>query len=76
MQTKILIDFNEPIICKEKILDIRPTDLDDFYLAASDFDKNNLFFVLLTSILHYEEYCRTKIVVGCVVLLIIVCGLI
>ena len=55
MQMKILIDFNEPIICREIILDIRPADLDDFYLAASDYDKNNLFFVLLTSILHYED---------------------
>lgn len=52
---KILIDFNEPIICKEKILGIRPADLDDFYLAASDYDKNNLFFVLLNSVFHYES---------------------
>ena len=52
---KILIDFNEPIICKDKILDIRPADLDDFYLTASGYDKNNLFFVLLNSILHYED---------------------
>ena len=52
---KILIDFSEPIIGKEQILDIRPADLDDFYLAASDYDKNNLFFVLLNSILHYED---------------------
>ena len=55
MYMKILIDFSEPIIGKEQILDIRPVDLDDFYLAASDYDKNNLFFVLLTSILHYED---------------------
>lgn len=52
---KILIDFNEPIICKEKVLAIRPADLDDFYLTASDYDKNNLFFVLLNSMLHYES---------------------
>lgn len=49
------IDFSEPIICKEKVLAISPTDLDDFYLTASDYDKSNLFFVLLTSILHYED---------------------
>ena len=52
---KILIDFSEPIICKDNVLVISPTDLDDFYLTASDYDKNNLFFVLLTSILHYED---------------------
>lgn len=52
---KILIDFNEPIICKDKVLTISPADLDDYYLTTSDYDKNNLFFVLLTSILHYED---------------------
>lgn len=51
---KINIDFNEPIICKKEILDIRPSDLDDFYSTASAWDKNNLFFILLTSIHHYE----------------------
>ena len=52
---KILINFSEPIICKNKVLDISPTDLDDFYLTASDYDKNNLFFILLTSIHYYED---------------------
>ena len=34
---------------------IKPSDLDDFYITASDFDKSNLFFVLLTSAHFYEE---------------------
>lgn len=52
---KINISFDEPIICKEKILDIRPSDLDDFYSTASVCEKDNLFFVLLASIHHYED---------------------
>lgn len=51
---KINISFSEPILCKKTILAVTPADLDDFYLTASDYDKNNLFFVLLTSIHHYE----------------------
>ena len=28
---KNLIDFNEPIICKDNVLVISPTDLDEFF---------------------------------------------
>lgn len=52
---KININFDKPIIHKEKILDITPSDLDDFYSTASVCDKNNLFFILLSSIHHYED---------------------
>lgn len=52
---KIKIDFSEPIIPQNKVLDIGIMDLDDFYITASDSDKNNLFFMLLTSIHHYED---------------------
>ena len=52
---KIRIDFDEPIIKNDEMVDIQPEDLDDFYLNASDFDKNNLFFVLLASLHYYED---------------------
>lgn len=50
---KIEINWEEPIIPENDVLQIQPPDLEDFYIAASDFDKSNLFFVLLTSFHHY-----------------------
>ena len=44
------IDWENPLICAEKALDIRCSDLDDFYAGASDADRMNLFFVLLCSL--------------------------
>ena len=51
----ICVDFSEPVIQREKVLEISPLDLDDFYMKSSDFDKSNLFFILLTSLYHYED---------------------
>ena len=52
---QLRIDFGDPIIPKEDVLKLQPADLNDFYADASDFDKGNLFFVLLTSLHFYEE---------------------
>lgn len=52
---KIKIDFGEPIIAESTVMDIVPTDLDDFYVTASVHDKTNLFFVLLASAQYYEN---------------------
>lgn len=52
---KLQIDFGEPIIKEENVLQIQPPDLDAFYATASDFDKSNIFFVLLTSFHHYLD---------------------
>lgn len=49
------INWGEPIIPESGVLQIQPSDLDDFYAAASDFDKSNIFFVLLTSFYHYHD---------------------
>ncbi len=49
------IKFDEPIIGKDNVLEIGSKDLDDFYVSASDIDRVNLFFVLLTSLHYYEE---------------------
>ena len=49
------IDFSEPIRKEADVMEITPSDLDVFYVSASDFDKSNLFFVLLTSLHFYEE---------------------
>ena len=48
------IDFSEPIIKEADVMEIVPSDLDKFYISASDFDKSNLFFILLTSLHFYE----------------------
>ena len=52
---KLTIDFSEPVFARDTVLQIQPTDLNDFYTGASDFDKNNIFFMLLTSLHHYED---------------------
>lgn len=52
---KLQIDFGQPVFPEEMVLQIRTTDMDDFYVTASDLDKSNLFFMLLTSLHHYEE---------------------
>ena len=56
---KIKIDFGEPIIAESTVMNIVPTDLDDFYVTASVHDKTNLFFVLLTSA-HFMKKKRTR----------------
>lgn len=52
---KLQIDFDEPIIKEERVLQLQPSDLNHFYVTASDFDKSNLFFMLLASFQHYLE---------------------
>ena len=49
------INWQEPIIQEQDVMQILPTDLNDFYTAANHFDKTNLFFVLLTSFHHYLD---------------------
>ena len=56
----IAIDFEKPIIADNIVLEIAPKDLDDFYKTASDFDKNNLFFILLNSLHFYEGSDDTR----------------
>lgn len=53
MQLKI--DFANPVLASEAVLNIQPSDMDDFYVTATELDRTNLFFVLLTSLHHYEE---------------------
>ncbi|BAL00433.1 hypothetical protein OBV_32340 [Oscillibacter valericigenes Sjm18-20] len=49
------IDWGEPVMPENDVLHVQPSDLDALYVAASDFDKSNLFFVLLTSFHHYMD---------------------
>lgn len=58
---KIQIDFGEPIIPVAIAQQISPNDLNDFYCTASDFDKSNIFFMLLTSMHHYEGQQQTEL---------------
>lgn len=50
---RLKIDWEEPIIQEDDVMQIQTSDLDDFYVAENDFDKTNLFFVLLTSFHYY-----------------------
>lgn len=59
---KIQIDFGEPIIPAAIAQQISPNDLHVFYCTASDFDKNNIFFMLLTSMHHYEDQQQSELV--------------
>lgn len=43
------IDWGEPSIQEKDVLQIKPSDLDDFYVKATDLDKANIYFVLLNS---------------------------
>lgn len=57
----IQIDFGEPIFPAATVQQICPNDLNDFYCTASDFDKSNIFFMLLTSLHHYEDQGQTAL---------------
>ena len=52
---KLNINWNDPIIADADVMKLTANDLDDFYCTASELDKSNLFFVLLTSLHYYEE---------------------
>lgn len=49
------IDWEEPIIQENDVIQIQPSDMDGFYTAANTLDRTNLFFVLLTSFHHYLD---------------------
>ncbi|HHX60684.1 MAG TPA: hypothetical protein GX707_08220 [Epulopiscium sp.] len=49
------INWKEPVIKESGVMRIQPSDLDDFYIGADNFDKTNLYFVLLTSFHHYLD---------------------
>ena len=52
---ELTVDWRDPLIPEEDVLALRPNDLDDFYAGASDWDKNNVFFVLLNTLHKYED---------------------
>lgn len=49
-----LIDFGAPVLREDRAQALTPSDLDDFYASASEVDRLNLFFVLLSSPHAYE----------------------
>ena len=54
------IDWDNPLIEEGDVLQVKTSDLDNFYIAASDFDKSNLFFVLLNSYHCYLDKDEQK----------------
>ncbi len=52
---KLQINWGEPVIRREDVLEISIGDLNDFYAAASEVDQLNLFFILLTSLRRYLD---------------------
>ena len=57
---KLTIDWSQPVLAEEDVPRIALSDLDDFYVSASDLDKSNLFFVLLTSCHHHLDCGRDQ----------------
>ena len=47
------IDFSDPIIQKDDVLEITTKTLDSFYTSSKELDQLNLFFILFAS-LHYH----------------------
>ena len=56
----LLIDWGNYLIPERDVLQIKTLDLEDFYAAASDLDKANLYFVLLCSFYHYMSKGRRE----------------
>ena len=52
---QLTIDWGSPVIPEPDVLETCPSDLNDFYAAASECDRLNLFFVLLSSLHHYLD---------------------
>ena len=50
---ELRIDFTEPLLSAGVAHKLQTADLDNFYAAHDDNDRNNLFFVLLASYQHY-----------------------
>ena len=51
----IEIRFDDPFLPREQIPGLQTKDLDDFYVAASETDRLNLFFVLLNTLHRAED---------------------
>ena len=58
---KLAINWSEPVLPEEDIPQITPSNLDGFYMNASDLDKSNLFFVLLASCHHCLDRGRREL---------------
>ena len=52
---KLSINWGEPVIREDDVLRITTYDLDDFYAAASEVDRLNLYFILQVSYQHYLD---------------------
>jgi hypothetical protein len=52
---KIKIDFAKPFIPEEDILSITGLELFEQYVYSTDFDKFNIFFILLTTLHMCED---------------------
>ena len=57
---EININWNKPYIDKEEVFSLTADSINTFYTEANDFDKSNLFFVLLNSFNRMEEEGNNK----------------
>lgn len=51
----ININFENPVISEENILQITTSEIDNLYSILTETDQFNLFFVLLTTMDEYEK---------------------
>lgn len=66
---KINIDFGHPYFDERAILELKLTDLDDFYVGENEINRLNLFFVLEASLHRFQSENRMKAAARCAFLM-------
>lgn len=66
---KINIDFGHPYFDENTILELKLTDLDDFYVDENEVNRLNLFFVLEASLHRFQSENRMKAAARCAFLM-------
>ena len=62
---KISIDFGHPYLDEGTILELKRSDLDDFYVDENEVNRLNLFFVLEASLHRFQSEHRKKAAARC-----------
>ena len=51
-------DWGDPVLSEAEVDRVMPADLDDFYVNAKEWERPNLFFLLLNSCHRYLDRGR------------------
>ena len=66
---KINIDFGHPYLDEGTTLELKRSDLDDFYADENEVNRLNLFFVLEASLHRFQSENRMKAAARCAFLI-------